>query len=107
MEKSNVPIFFFVEIMTNCWKTDPKGRGPRPADYKRHFVNSNYLNLTVSSVKFNEKKDNLFGLATLLTEKSQMTENKLQFNSKMASRKKRGEMKFVLILKEPIEESHR
>ncbi|EFX72926.1 hypothetical protein DAPPUDRAFT_58353 [Daphnia pulex] len=98
MEKPNKAPNLFGELMTNCWKTDPK---ERPAfsqleeticGHMESTVNSNYLNLNALYVKFNEENDtatakDLFGLAKLLTEKSQMNENKLQVNDNFRSPK--------------------
>ncbi len=91
MEKPNNAPNLFGEMMTNCWQTDPKLRPTFSqieeiiCGHLESTMNSSYLNLNASYAKFNEEKDtttptDLFGLAKLLTEKSQMNENKLHFN---------------------------
>nr|CAH0101076.1 unnamed protein product [Daphnia galeata] len=69
MEKPDNAPNFFGDILTICWKADPKERPTFNASY----------------TKINQEKDtasptDLFGLAKLLTEKSQLNENKLHFN---------------------------
>jgi hypothetical protein len=92
MEKPNNAPNLFGEMMTNCWQTDPQLRPTFSqieeiiCGHLESTMNSSYLNLNAYSyAKFNEEKDtttptDLFGLAKLLTEKSQMNENKLHFN---------------------------
>jgi hypothetical protein len=98
MEKPNNAPNLFGELMTNCWKTDPKERPTFSqleetiCGHMESTVNSNYLNLNALYVKFNEENDtatatDLFGLNKLLTEKSQMNENKLQLNDNFRSPK--------------------
>ncbi len=98
MEKPNNAPNLFGEMMTNCWKTDPKERPTFSqlqetiSGHMESTVNSNYLNLNALYVKFSEENDtatatDLFGLAKLLTEKSHMTENKLQLNDILRSPK--------------------
>lgn len=91
MEKPDNAPNFFGDILTKCWKADPKGR-PTFSQLEETIcghmeltVSSNYLNLDASYTKINQEKDtasptDLFGLAKLLTEKSQLNENKLHFN---------------------------
>jgi hypothetical protein len=99
MEKPNYAPNAFGEIMTDCWKTDPKTRptfnqlvGTICSELESS-VGTNYLNfnnpyetIKPSYVKFNEEKNDtaitthLFGLAELLSEKSQLN-SKLQCNS--------------------------
>ncbi len=96
MEKPNYAPNAFGEIMTDCWKTDPKTRptfnqlvGTICSELESS-VGTNYLNfnnpyetIKPSYVKFNEEKNDtttdLFGLAELLNEKSQLN-GKLQCN---------------------------
>ncbi|KAI9559290.1 hypothetical protein GHT06_016079 [Daphnia sinensis] len=74
MEKPDNAPNFFGEILSNCWKTDPKDRptfSQLEATICSHMessISSNYLNLNAPYVKFNEEKDtatptDLFGLA--------------------------------------------
>jgi hypothetical protein len=102
MEKPNNAPNLFGEIMRNCWKMDPKERPTfgqleqTICGYLESTINSSYLNLNASYAKFNEEKDtatptDLFGLAKLLTEKSQMNENKLQFNDNLQTQTEKND----------------
>jgi hypothetical protein len=107
MEKPDNAPNFFGEIWTNCWKVDPKER-PTFSQLEETIscqmestVSSNYLNLNEAYAKFNEEKDtatptDLFGLAKLLAEKSQMNENKLQFNDPLHCQSTEKEIRYSL-----------
>ncbi|XP_046646413.1 fibroblast growth factor receptor 2-like [Daphnia pulicaria] len=79
MEKPGTAPSFLGEIMTNCWKTEPKERptfGQIEEVISKHMessVSSHYLNLNAPYVKLNEAKEiatsnDVFGLAKLLTD---------------------------------------
>jgi hypothetical protein len=79
MEKPGTAPSFLGEIMTNCWKTEPKERptfGQIEEVISKHMessVSSHYLNLNAPYVKLNGAKEiatsnDVFGLAKLLTD---------------------------------------
>lgn len=79
MEKPGTAPNFLGEIMTNCWKTEPKERptfSQIEEDISKHMessVSSHYLNLNAPYVELNEAKkiatsNDVFGLAKLLTD---------------------------------------
>lgn len=106
MEKPNYAPNFVGEMLTNCWKVDPKER-PTFSQLEETIcchmestVSSNYLNLN-EPAKFNEEKNtatptDIFGLAKLLVEKSQMNENKLQFNETLHCQSTEKEIRYSL-----------
>ncbi|XP_046637865.1 vascular endothelial growth factor receptor 1-like isoform X1 [Daphnia pulicaria] len=107
MEKPDTAPNFFGEILTNCWKVDPKERPTfsqleeKISGHMESTVSSNYLNLNEAYAKFNEEKDmatptDLFGLAKLLAEKSQMNENKLKFNDPLHCQSTEKEIRYSL-----------
>ena len=107
MEKPDNASNFFGDILTKCWKADPKER-PTFSQLEETIcghmeltVSSNYLNLDASYTKINQEKDtasptDLFGLAKLLTEKSQLNENKLHFNDTATSQTAENEIRYSL-----------
>ncbi|KAK4010278.1 hypothetical protein OUZ56_019424 [Daphnia magna] len=105
MEKPDNAPNFFGEILSNCWKTDPKDRptfNQLEATICGHMETSisfNYLNLNAPYVKFNEEKDtatptNLFGLAKLLNEKSHLGDDKLHLNANLHSQSKEDVIRY-------------
>lgn len=91
MDKPDFAPCFIADIMTGCWKDEPKAR-PTFSEMEeiicKHMesdVSSSYLNMNESYVKLNEEKanaspDDLFGLAKLLQERSKSTENSKRYS---------------------------
>ncbi|XP_046459151.1 platelet-derived growth factor receptor alpha-like [Daphnia pulex] len=85
MEKPEKAPNFIGDIMAECWKADPKERPTFTqleeiiVEQLESSVTSSYLNMNDEYAKLNEEVENaaptdLFGLAKLLTEKSQKIE---------------------------------
>jgi hypothetical protein len=81
MDKPELAPNFFGEMMSDCWKSDPKERPTFSqmeqiiCGHMESSVTSDYLNMNAPYVKLNEEKENAtpkdqFGLAKLLREKS-------------------------------------
>jgi hypothetical protein len=81
MDKPELAPNFFGEMMSDCWKSDPKERPTFSqmeeiiCSHMESSVTSDYLNMNAPYVKLNEEKENAtpkdqFGLAKLLREKS-------------------------------------
>ena len=80
MDKPELALNFFGEMMADCWKSDPKERPTFSQmeeiilGHMESSVSSDYLNMNAPYVKLNEEKENAtpkdqFGLAKLLREK--------------------------------------
>ncbi|XP_057369653.2 vascular endothelial growth factor receptor 1-like [Daphnia carinata] len=91
MEKPDYVPNFFGEILTDCWKSEPNERPTFSqleetiCNHMETSISSIYLNLNAAYVKMNEEKDtatptDLFGLAKLLNEKSQLNDKLLLDN---------------------------
>lgn len=97
MEKPDYAPNFFGEILSDCWKSEPNERPTFSqleetiCSHMETSISSTYLNLNAAYVKMNEEKDtatptDLFGLAKMLNEKSQLND-KLQCDNESHSRK--------------------
>jgi hypothetical protein len=81
MDKPELALNFFGDMMADCWKSDPKERPTFSqmeeiiCSHMESSVSSDYLNMNAPYAKLNEENENAtpmyhFGLAKLLREKS-------------------------------------
>ncbi|XP_032782722.2 vascular endothelial growth factor receptor 3 isoform X2 [Daphnia magna] len=106
MERPDYAPNFFGEILFDCWKGEPNERPTFSqleetiCSHMETSISSTYLNLNAAYVKMNEEKDtarptDLFGLAKMLNEKSQLND-KLQCDNESHSRKTENAVRYSM-----------
>ena len=87
MDKPELALNFFGEMMADCWKSDPKERPTFSqmeqiiCGHMESSVSSDYFNMNAPYVKLNEEKENAtpkdqFGLAKLLSREKSVGQSK-------------------------------